>query len=203
MISLNDDIEDSIIWKFTKDGMYSASSAYKAQFEGHTSSDLVHSVWRVWATPRCKFFAWLVLQNRIWTSDRLIRRGWPNCGLCPLCKQCQESAAHLLFQCRFTIRIWNHILTWLGMHHISTAIWQTRTSVKDWWNGNLQIRLGSPKVLASLMMLISWEIWTERNARVFRDTIIPSMVLICKIKEEVSLWTVAGAKHMSVVMPRE
>uniref|UniRef100_A0A453C2H9 Uncharacterized protein n=1 Tax=Aegilops tauschii subsp. strangulata TaxID=200361 RepID=A0A453C2H9_AEGTS len=64
-------------------------------------------------------------------------------------------------------------------------------------------RLGSPKVLASLMMLISWEIWTELNARVFRNTGIPSMVLICKIKEEVSLWAVTGAKHMSSVMPRE
>ena len=62
---------------------------------------------------------------------------------------------------------------------------------------------GFPKALASLMMLISWEIQTERNARVFRNTAIPSMVLMCKIKEEVSLWTVAGAKHMSVVMPRE
>ncbi|KAM3365049.1 hypothetical protein ACQJBY_015046 [Aegilops geniculata] len=89
------------------------------------------------------------------------------------------------------------------MHHISTTIWQTRTSVKDWWNSNLQICLGSPKALASLMMLISWEIWTERNARVFRNTAIPSMVLTCKIKEEVSLWAVAGAKHMSAVMPRE
>ena len=89
------------------------------------------------------------------------------------------------------------------MHHITTAAWQTMTSVRAWWNGNLQIRLGSPKALASLMMLISWEIWTERNARVFRNTAIPSMVLISKIKTKVSLWAMAGAKHMSVVMPRE
>ena len=29
-VALDDDVEDSIIWKFTKDGVYSASSAYKA-----------------------------------------------------------------------------------------------------------------------------------------------------------------------------
>lgn len=40
-VALVDDVEDSIIWKFTKDGMYSTSSAYKAQFEGLTFSDLV------------------------------------------------------------------------------------------------------------------------------------------------------------------
>ena len=86
-VTLAEDMEDSIIWKFTKDGSYSASSAYKAQFEGLTTSAMVLSVWKVWAPPRCKFFAWLVLQDRIWTSDHLARRGWTNCGLCPLCKQ--------------------------------------------------------------------------------------------------------------------
>lgn len=46
-----------IIWKFTKDGIYAASSAYMAQFEGLSSSDLVQLVWKVWAPPRCNFFA--------------------------------------------------------------------------------------------------------------------------------------------------
>ena len=200
-VALDDDVEDSIIWKFTKDGVYSASWAYKAQFEGLTTSDLVHSVWTVWAPPRCKFFSWLVLQDRIWTSNRLSRRGWPNCGLCPLCKQTQETAAHLLFQCRYTMRIWNDILLWLGMHHIITSTWAARASVREWWNGNLQIRLGSPKALGSLTMLISWEVWSERNARVFRNSAAPFMVIINKIKQEVLLWALAGAKHLGVVMP--
>ncbi|KAF7055568.1 hypothetical protein CFC21_063086 [Triticum aestivum] len=79
----------------------------------------------------------------------------------------------------------------------------TRASVREWWNGNLQIRLGSPKALASLTMLISWEVWLERNARVFRNSATPCMVIISKIKQEVSLWALAGAKHLGVVMPRE
>ena len=46
-------------------------------------SDMPRLVWRNWAPPKCKFFAWLVLQNRIWTADRLVKRGWPNQGTCP------------------------------------------------------------------------------------------------------------------------
>ena len=114
-----------------------------------------------------------------------------------------RNAAHLLFQCRYTMRIWNDVLPWLGMHHITTSTWVTRASVKEWWNANLQIRLSSPKALASLMMLISWEVWSERNARVFRNSAAPSMTIISKIKQEVSLWALAGAKHLGVVMPRE
>lgn len=106
-ITLEEEVEDSIVWKFTKYGLYSASSTYKAQFEGLTTSVLVHPVWKVWIPPRCKFFDMLGLQHRIWTSDRLIRRGRSNYVLCPLCTESQESAASLLLQCRFTLRVGN------------------------------------------------------------------------------------------------
>jgi len=46
-------------------------------------SDMPRLVWRNWAPPKCKFFAGLVLQNRIYAADRLVKRGWPNQGTCP------------------------------------------------------------------------------------------------------------------------
>ncbi|KAI5014033.1 hypothetical protein ZWY2020_055423 [Hordeum vulgare] len=101
------------------------------------------------------------------------------------------------------MRIWNDILPWLGMHHINTSTWATRTSVREWWNGNLQIRLGSPKALAPLTMLISWEVWSERIARVFLNLTVPLTIIINKIKQEAFLWALAGAKHLSVVLSRE
>ena len=86
-IQLNPDMQDSITWKFTADGHYSAASAYRAQFIGLVDTDMNQNVWKNWAPSKCKFFAWLVINNRIWTADRLHRRGWPNCNLCPLCQQ--------------------------------------------------------------------------------------------------------------------
>jgi hypothetical protein len=41
------------------------------QFEGLTNSTMPVMVWKPWATPKCKIFTWLVLQNRVWTADRL------------------------------------------------------------------------------------------------------------------------------------
>jgi hypothetical protein len=52
-------------------------------------------------------------------------------------------------------------------------------------------------------MLISCEIWKERNVQVFRVTYTTSSYIVIKIKEEVALWSLAGAKAMSNVMPRE
>jgi hypothetical protein len=61
----------------------------------------------------------------------------------------------------------------------------------------------SKKAMASLGMLVSWEIWKEENVRIFQNTASTSNVVINKIKEEVALWSLAGAKAMSNVIPRE
>jgi hypothetical protein len=59
------------------------------------------------------------------------------------------------------------------------------------------------KAMASLAMLVSWEIWKERNARVFTNKSLPANMLLVKIREEVNLWSLAGAKALCNTMPRE
>ena len=46
------DIADSISWKLTESGEYTAKSAYKMQFLGTVSSSMYTSVWKPWAPPR-------------------------------------------------------------------------------------------------------------------------------------------------------
>jgi hypothetical protein len=48
--------------------------------------------------------------------------------------------------------------------------------------------------VASLTLLVSWEVWNEINARVFRRKHTPSFVLLSNIKKEARLWVIAGAK---------
>jgi hypothetical protein len=74
-VHLDDQVEDSISWNLTANWQYSAKSAYEVQFIGSTLSIMHKTVWKVWATPKAKFFAWLLLQNRIWTADRLQKKG--------------------------------------------------------------------------------------------------------------------------------
>jgi hypothetical protein len=38
-----------------------------------------------------------MLQNRVWTADRLLRRQWPNQYFCPPCIRNLETIAHLDF----------------------------------------------------------------------------------------------------------
>jgi hypothetical protein len=202
-IHINDDEHDTITWKLTTHGCYSSSSAYNMQFEGLTNSTMPAMVWKPWATPKCKIFTWLVLQNRVWTADRLERRGWQNCGNCKLCNQVQESAAHLLFMCRFTRRVWLNIKEWLGLVDVHPERWHEAPTVHEWWRCFVQKDGQSKKAMSSLAMLVSWEIWKERNARVFRNHHSTVDMVTTRIKTETTLWGYAGVKALGNVMPRE
>lgn len=89
---------DTIIWTRTSTGEYSAKSAYNMQFEGGIFSVFSKLVWKVWAPSKCKFFMWLLLQNRVWTADRLLQRQWPNSYFCQLCYRNLETAQHLFME---------------------------------------------------------------------------------------------------------
>jgi hypothetical protein len=79
-VHLTPNRDDNILWKFMESGLYTTKSAYNMQFLGMIDSNMHNMVWKAWAPPKSKFFAWEAIQNRIWTADRLQKRGWPNCG---------------------------------------------------------------------------------------------------------------------------
>ncbi len=113
-IILNQNESDHIVWKLSNHGECSASSAYKAQCLGIVGTNFNPLIWKSWAPAKCKFYAWLVIQNRVWTSDRLATRGWPNSGVCPLCRTTNETTCHLLASFRYTRRIWRLMVGWVA-----------------------------------------------------------------------------------------
>lgn len=64
-ITLTDKTEDTILWRQTNNGKYSAKSAYLGQFSGRIGSRAANLIWLTWAPSKCKNFTWLLLQNRI------------------------------------------------------------------------------------------------------------------------------------------
>jgi hypothetical protein len=200
-LRLNDEVHDSIVWKVSTSGSYSSASAYKAHFTGSTVSTMNGTIWKVWAPPKCKFFSWLILQNRVWTADRLHRRGWPNCGNCLLCNSAPETAAHLMFKCRYSRRVWSTVKDWLGLHDFEPSEWDNFEDVKTWWLHIVHAHPGRRKAVATLVMLVSWELWNERNARVFKHKSSMATATLDRIKFEARSWSFAGAKFLGHLMP--
>jgi hypothetical protein len=85
---------------------------------------------------------------------------------------------------------------------LQTAQW-TNLSISEWWSLLAEGTSPHRKGLASLILVVVWEIWKERNARVFRKKMSPSFVILDAIKCEVRLWVLVGAKRLGDLMPGE
>jgi hypothetical protein len=83
-VHLNTEERDRFIWKWSGSGEYSASCAYCAFFHGRTYLPGGKALWKTRAPAKCKFFFWLAIYKRCWTSEHLLRHGLPNHGNCAL-----------------------------------------------------------------------------------------------------------------------
>jgi hypothetical protein len=68
------DHRDKIVWKWTSDGKYSVSSTYDCQFRGSIIHFLATSIWQATTEPKCRFFGWLVMHDRMLTTNNMITR---------------------------------------------------------------------------------------------------------------------------------
>jgi hypothetical protein len=51
----------------------------------------------------------------------------------------------------------------------------------------------------SLILLVNWEVWKERNDRVFNRREAASASIFAKIKSEALAWMAAGAKDLAIL----
>ena len=82
-------------YKAKYDLSYTTKLAYLAQLKGTYCSFDAGAVWHAHAEGKQRFFAWLLVQSKILTADKLVVRNWPCDTNCALCDQVFETAAHL------------------------------------------------------------------------------------------------------------
>jgi hypothetical protein len=84
---------------------------------------------------------------------------------------------------------------------VDTETWANHDTVKECWKSFIYSNGVRRKSLVTLIMLVSWEIWNERNARVFQKVATLSTSIVAKIRGEAALWSLAGAKNLGSIMP--
>jgi hypothetical protein len=96
-------------------------------------------------------FGWLL--KRVWTVDRLAKRGLNHPEKCPLCDQEDETLDHLLVTCSFSREFWYLLLRKFGLH--SLAPQPNVGSYLVWWEEVGAVVNGLTK--KGLAPLSSWE----------------------------------------------
>lgn len=178
---------DGIKWNLTGDGHYTTKSAYHVQFLARIPQPRLEQIWRAKAEPRVKFYMWLLLRNRNWTSDRLQNMGLIHSPKCILCDQIMETAVHITLQCPFAQEVWH---SFVGIHVSMAHTAQSAQTINKWWN-RLQGGTSTQAIRSqvTMAMYIAWHIWKERNARTFENTSTTPSTVAAKAKADVSLFT--------------
>jgi hypothetical protein len=148
-------------------------------------------IWKAKAEPKCKFFVWLAMHNKMLTADYMIKKNWECDPICSLCFCLPESADHLLTQCNYTEALWQ--------------IFAVRHSLPGY---NVLIATGGPvgwvrhfisshpkskrKKKLGLLFLFWWQVWKERNCRIFdnQELSVPNMLV--RLNEAAARYESAG-----------
>jgi hypothetical protein len=114
-VNLNPLQTDRFVWKWSPDGKYSASLAYRAFFAGSTSLLGAKELCKTKAPPKVKFFFWLALHRRLWTVECRKRHGLQDSDEYAMCVQEPEMIDHLFLGCVFARQLWFRLVTPVGL----------------------------------------------------------------------------------------
>jgi hypothetical protein len=109
--------QDQLLWRCTKNGMFTVRSAYHLGMEMKTvqqpECSEKENMDEVWRTCRrlnipnaVKMFLWRASHNLLPTKVNLFRQGICDSNLCPICKREEETAAHVCWNCPAANDVW-------------------------------------------------------------------------------------------------
>jgi zinc-binding in reverse transcriptase len=161
------------LWSLTSDGCYSSKSAYKLITRPGIKQQFPHIPWKLRIPNKVKLFLWLLFRDRLLTNVNLRKRGWPCGDTCVLCSMVgDEDANYLFLHCSYTRRIWNDILL---------------TTVKQLPN-LLHRMLQDASTYGRQIAAVCWNIWKERNQRIFHNTRMTTDILFMHVITDTLLW---------------
>jgi hypothetical protein len=149
-------------------------------------------------SSKTKFFMWLVAHRKVWTADRLQKRGLDHPERCPLCDQEQETLDHMLIGCVFAREFWFKLLLQVNLQLLAPQS-EDSAFLERWRVLCAKVSGIARDGLNSLVILGVWTLWKQRNGYVFYNKSPSINDGIRRVGLEVDLWEMAGAKKLSLL----
>ena len=182
---------DNRRWNLEASGLFTCKS-YRSLL---SNNGIVHyyppysQIWKSKAPPKVKILVWLVANGNLNTCDRIQRRNPFMClspHWCSLCKAKEESVNHIFLHCSYSIQLW-----WKLFQEVKVS-WVIPKGCFELLSTNFKA-LGKGKkskaLWGCLVSAIFWNIWLERNKRIFEDyTGVGAEVLWGRVKYWAAFW---------------
>eukprot|EP00253_Pinus_taeda_P025653 PITA_25653 len=183
--------QDQLRWGYEEKGNYSTKEAYNIIIQDKiTKEKLWNQIWNSHLWPKISTFLWLLSHNRILTWDNLRKRSFSGPSICLNCRAEEETTIHLLFQCNLARQLWGKAV--FRSQKDYRAQGNLKATLRNWPQTPYQSR-----ILNTLWQLlpgfISWNLWKERNRRIFKNQ-SQSLdqlwsILLRNLKESLSIHT--------------
>ncbi|XP_020262887.1 uncharacterized protein LOC109838866 [Asparagus officinalis] len=156
-------------------GLYSSLSPSTTHVAWHDT------VWENLCYPKHSFILWLTVNDKLQTQDRLLKHGIIQASVCKLCDGTSESRNHLFFECKLSNFVWNGIMEWLKFKWRSCD-W---SALLNWYSFRLRGKCIKQKIKSMALAAVVYNIWRERNNRMFKLKNRAPDVLIKNIKMDI------------------
>jgi len=191
---------DKAYWRHSPGGQFSVKSAYLIQEDSTVSQQqfdpLWHIIWKWKGLERVKIFLWTVAHGAIMTNKVRWRRKITANPCCYHCLTETESIIHALRDCPKARGVWDRIIEVADREAFYSLNWYT------WLLNNLRDNHPSSKrkFWGLEFGIALWQIWKERNHRIFNSTVSPytnTVRVIRRLVEDI-IHSMAGESGFTV-----
>ncbi|XP_010693792.1 uncharacterized protein LOC104906699 [Beta vulgaris subsp. vulgaris] len=138
---------------------YSIKSVYLKLMEGKPNVQWAKAIWNRMSLPKHKFIAWIGIQARLKTKDKLYQFNINPDDRCCLCGAETESHAHLFFNCVYSKELIKKLLIWVDVNYATRSIQQWFRWIRSSYSGS-KLR---KSIMCTVIAAAIYQIWRNRN----------------------------------------
>ena len=107
-----------------------------------------------------------------------------------------ETGMHLCLTCPFAQAVWSQMSLWEGLNTFQQALPTSFDSINDWWEAvNKLVPKESRRSFNGMAIYIMWNVWKERNGRIFEQKYLLAQQVASKTKESLKEFKQAFTTH--------